>query len=232
MTSFSSVRDFGITFPSSSTRGLGFSMNWCSSPLLHEVWSSWWPYNFSFLPHDIQSDISFLFHTRFGMVSFLFHPRFENNSCKMILLSSSTRGLKLTLIYWYFYPPPLEVRSWSLIYWYFYPLPLEVRSWSLMVTCSLYWTYTWRPVKLGSDPVFTLESQSNLVLFRSYTWKPVKLGSVPVLHLKASQTCSSNFIICLFTWTYPSLPVWLRFWLYHAYLFDWTYNSDANVKRL
>ena len=61
-----------------------------------------------------------------------------------------------------------------------------------------------------------LESRSNLVLFWSYTWKPVKLDSVLVLHLKASQTCSSNFTICLFTWTYPSLPVWLCFWLCHA----------------
>ena len=75
-----------------------------------------------------------------------------------------------------------------------------------MVTCSLYWTHTWRPVKLGSVLVLhlkasqtrfyfglTLESQLNLVLFRSYTWKPVKLGSVPVWYLKASQTCSLNF---------------------------------------
>ena len=73
-----------------------------------------------------------------------------------------------------------------------------------------------------------LDCQSNLVLFRSYTWKPIKFGSVPVLHLKTSQTCNSNFVICLLTWTYPSLPVWLRFWLCHACLLNWTYNSDAN----
>ena len=72
-----------------------------------------------------------------------------------------------------------------------------------MVTCSLYWIHTWRPVKLGS---------------------------VLVLHLKASQTCSSKFTICLLTWTYPSLPVWLRFWLCHAYLLDWTYTFDAMRK--
>ena len=37
------------------------------------------------------------------------------------------------------------------------------------------------------------------MLFRS------KLGSVSVLHLKADQTCNFNFVICLLTWTYPSL---------------------------
>ena len=96
-------------------------------------------------------------------------------------------------------------------------------------------------VKLGSVSVLhlktsqtwfcsslTFESQSNLILFRSYTWKPVKLGSVPVLHLKAGQTCNFNFVICLLTWTYPSLPAWSRFWLFHACLLNWTYNSDAN----
>ena len=124
-----------------------------------------------------------------------------------------------------------------------------------MVTCSLYWTYTWSP---------------NLVLFRSHTWKPVKLGSVSVLHLKASQTwfrsiltlesqsnlvlfrsytwksikLGSNFAICLLTWTYSSLLVLLRIpayldlplitslvalWLYHACLLDWTYTSDTNL---
>ena len=127
-----------------------------------------------------------------------------------------------------------------------------------MVTCSLYWTYTWSP---------------NLVLFRSHTWKPVKLGSVSVLHLKASQTwfrsiltlesqsnlvlfrsytwksikLGSNFAICLLTWTYSSLLVLLRIpayldlplitslvalWLYHACLLDWTYTFDAELVRI
>ena len=60
--------------------------------------------------------------------------------------------------------------------WYFYPPPPEVRSWSFdLLICSLCWTHTWRPVKLGSVPVLhlkadqtwfcfglTLESRSNL----------------------------------------------------------------------
>ena len=94
---------------------------------------------------------------------------------------------------WYFYPLPPEVRSWSLVYWYFYPPPLEVRSWSWFTDTSillrsrfeadLWW---WLVHFTG----LTLEGQSNLVLFWSYTWKPVELGSIPVLHWKASQTCS------------------------------------------
>ena len=149
--------------------------------------------------------------SRFTDTSILFRPRFEADLDLLILLSFSVRDLKLILIYWYFYPPLLEARSWSwftdtsillrprfeviflpssawglewfcsssargskliLVEWYSYPFSPKVRSWSLTVTCSLYWTYTWRPVKLGS---------------------------VLVLHLKASQTCNSNFIICLLT---------------------------------
>ena len=96
-----------------------------------------------------------------------------------------------------------------------------------MMIHSLDWTYTLLPVLFYFD--LTLESQSNLVLFWSYTWRLVKLGSVPILHLKASQTWSSNFAMCLLTWTlssliwfltwtYPSLPVWLHFdFITHVY---------------
>ena len=53
----------------------------------------------------------------------------------------------------------------DLDYWYIYPPSLEVRSWSLMVTCSLYWTYTWRPVKLGSVLVLHLKASQTWFLF-------------------------------------------------------------------
>ena len=109
---------------------------------------------------------------------------------KMIFLSSSACGLKLisdTSILlrsrfeadlWYFYPPPLVVLKliWitdtsillrsrfevDLDLLILLSSPLEVRSWSLIVTCSLYWIHTWRPVKLGSVPILHLKIQSNL----------------------------------------------------------------------
>ena len=111
--------------------------NWYFYPLSHEVlrwFRSWKLILLSFFARD---------------VDFLL---------KIILLSSSARGLKFILIHWYFYPPPYEVWSWSFKYWFAHLTGL------------------------------TLDCQSNLILFRFYTWKPVKLGSVPVLHLKASQT--------------------------------------------
>ena len=151
--------------------------------------------------------IDFLLRTN---TSILLRLRFEANLCtdtsilfrskfEMIFLPSSARGLE------WFCSSSARDSKLILVKWYSYPLSFEVRSWSLKVTCSLYWTYT---------------------------WMPIKLGSVPILHLKANQTCSSNFTICLLTWTYPSLPVWLCFWLCHAYLLDWTYTFNANAKRL
>ena len=80
-----------------------------------------------------------------------------------------------------------------------------------MVIFSFYWLYTWSP---------------NLVLFQSRTWKPVKLGSIPILHLK----CQSNLILFSRS-TYLDLPLatsLVALLLCHAYLLDWTYNSDAN----
>ena len=171
------------------------------------------------------------------VTSSLFRMRFEvmflSSSARGLewFRSSSARGLTRNLsIHWYFYPPPLEVRSWFLIHWFVRFAGPTIEGQSNLV---LFRSYTWKPVKLGSVPVLhlktsqtwfcsglTLESQSNLVLFRSYTWKPIKLGSVSVLHLKADQTCNFNFVICLPTWTYPSLPDWLRFWLCHACLLN------------
>ena len=134
------------------------------------------------------------------MVSFLFHSMFKNDSCKMILLSSSTRGSKLILKRWFAHLTGLTLDCQT--------CPVSV----LHLKASQTWFYSG----------LTLENWSNLVLFRSYTWKLVKLGSVSVLHLKANQTlfCSSlalasqsNLVlkICLLTWTYPWLPVWLCF---------------------
>ena len=130
------------------------------------------------------------------VTSFLFRTRFE-----IIFLSSSARGLeqfhssftrgsKMILVKWYFYPPLHEVLKLIFVYRYFCPLPHEVLTfcWKIILlpsfargsklifkwkTCSLDWTYTWL---------------LDLVLFRSYTWRPVKLGSVSALHLKANQT--------------------------------------------
>ena len=148
---------------------------------------------------------------------------------KTILLSSFARGSKPIfdtsillrprfeadrLIYWFAHLTGLtldcQTCSISVLHlkpnqtWFCFGLTLENQS-----NLVLFWSYTWKPIKLGSVPVLhlkasqtwfcsglTLENQSNLVLFRSYTWK-----------LKASQTCNSNFVICFLTWTYPSLPV-------------------------
>ena len=139
--------------------------------------------------------------------------------------------------------------------WYFYPPPPEVRSWSFdLLVCSLDWTYTGLPIKLGSIPVLhlkpikldpvlvlhlkasqtrfcfglTLESRSNLVLFRSYTWSRSNLILFRSYPWKPIKLVISNFVICLLIWTYPSLPAWLRFCLCRACLFNWTYNSNAN----
>ena len=181
---------------SSSAWGFGFFTNWCSTPLFAQDLQFFWKMillSSSVRDSKLISDTSILFHLRFWIfhklrlcpsvrerfrvflkndtsilfrsrfeadlwftdTSILLRSRFEADLGLLILLSSSARGSKLILIYWYFYPPPLEVRSWS-----------------LTVTCSLYWTYTWRPAKFGS---------------------------VLVLHLKANQTCSLNFTICLLT---------------------------------
>ena len=43
---------------------------------------------------------------------------------------------------------------------------------------------------------FSLESQTNLVLFHSFAWKPGKLGYIPIFRLKARQT-----------WLYFGLPL-------------------------
>ena len=153
--------------------------------------------------------------------SIFFRPRFEADLDLLILLSSPARGSKLILIYWYFYPPPLEVRSW--------PWNGDFLTWldlHWIANLVLFWSCTCRPIKLGSVPVLP--------------WKPVKLGSriLPCVYLLGLYLYSSDFLprltlhcqcffIYLLTWTYFWLPVWLRFWLCHAYLLDWTYNSDA-----
>ena len=65
-------------------------------------------------------------------------------------------------------------------------------------------------------PRLTLECQ----LFK-FSFPHLDLPSI------ANQTHSYPF-----TWTYLRAPVWLRFWLYHTYLLDQIYNSDAILTRL
>ena len=133
-----------------------------------------------------------------------------------MLLSSFVRSSKLILIYWYFYPPSLEVRSWSgftdtsiLLRSRFEAdldllilLSSSARGSKLILIGDLFALLDLHLMAKPSSILvshlkanqtwfysgLTHESQSNLVLFRSYTWKTIKLGSIPVLHLKASQT--------------------------------------------
>ena len=144
------------------------------------------------------------------MALFLFRSSFETDSRKTILLSSSARGSKLIWICWYFYPPPLEIQSWSGFTDTSILLRSRFEADLEMVIFSLYWLYTWSP---------------NLVLFRSCTWKPVRLDSVLVLHLKGQ----SNLVLFSPS-TYLDLPLAANLvvlWLCHTYLLDWTYNSNA-----
>ena len=159
-------------FLSSFVRGL----EWYSLPLPHEVWDSWrvdalplFRTRFRVFDDPMTSllfrarfEVIFLssFAQGFGMASFLFRLKFENKLCITMLLFFSARGSKLTLICWYFYPPPLEVRSWSR----FTDTFILLRS---GFEVDLWW---WLVHFTG----LTLEGQSNLVLFWSYTWKPVK----------------------------------------------------------
>ena len=127
-----------------SARGLEISTNWYSAPLSTRGLEFFcWLYNFFSLPHEIWSDIPLLFRTRFGMVLFLFRSRFEADPWFTDLFALLDPHLKASQT------------------WFCFGL--------------------------------TLESQSNSVLFWSYTWKPVKLGSVLVLHWKASQTWFFKF---------------------------------------
>ena len=59
------------------------------------------------------SNILLLLRTRLGNGFAPLQSKVRNDSCKMILLSSSARSLKLIFTYWYFYPFSHEVRSWS-----------------------------------------------------------------------------------------------------------------------
>ena len=133
---FPFVRDFGAIFPSSFTRGLGFSMNWCAA----------------------------LFRTRFRVLddpitSSLFHTR-----SKVIFFSPSTRGLewffssfvrgsKMILVERCFYPLSNEIRSWS---WFFDSLTWLDLHW--IAYLFLFRSHTWKPIKLGSVPVLHLKS--------------------------------------------------------------------------
>ena len=159
-----------------------------------------WLYNFFSLPHEIWSDIPLLFRTRFGMVLFLFRSRFDAN----------------LLIHWYFYPPPLGVRSWSLIHWFvrFTGPTLEGQS-----NLVLFRSYTWKTSQTWFCSGLTLESQSNLVLFRSYTRKPIKLVistlsyvCSPGLTLHRQPCCVSDFVtlVCLIGLT-TMMPILLFF---------------------
>ena len=157
-------------FPSSSARGSGFPMNWCSAPLPHEG-----------VPADFIT--SFLFRTRFEVI-------FLSSSARGLegFRSSSVWGSKISFVQRCFYSLPLKVwnTSWFtdtsvLLRSRFEADPWFTDSFALLDP-HLKASQTWFCSGL------TLESQSNLVLFWSYTWKLVKLGSVLVLHLKADQT--------------------------------------------
>ena len=151
------------------------------------------------------------------MISLLFCARFE-----VIFLSSSARGLewfrssfawvsKIILIQWYFYPLPLEVRSWS----WFTDTSILLRSRFEanleMVIFSFDWTYIGLPILFCSS----LALGCALVLPR-ISCRPVKLGS---------QNMS----------TYMDLPLiasLIALWLCRACLLDWTYTFDANLVRI
>ena len=147
----------------------------------------------SLLLYEIRSDILFLFRTRFGMVSFLFHPMFKNDSCKMILLSSSTRGSKLILKRWFAHLTGLTLDCQT--------CPVSV----LHLKASQTWFYSG----------LTLENQSNLVLFRSYTWKLVKLVIQILSHAYLPRLpvwlcfdfVTHTYLIGLTT----LMPIWLGF---------------------
>ena len=75
--------------------------------------------------------------------SILFRMSFEADLNLLILLSSSARGSKLILIYWYFYPFSHEVRSWFwnddlLTWWDLHLIASLVGIWNSLKTsdCS------------------------------------------------------------------------------------------------
>ena len=73
------------------------------------------------------------------------------------------------------------------------------------MTYSLDWTYTWLPNLFCSD--LTLESQSNLVLFRSHIWKPVKLVIQILSHAylpRLTPDCQFGYALAL-----SRIPTWL-----------------------
>ena len=158
---------------------------------LHEALSSDDLETFPFFVRVLWSVIPFLFRARFGisnelnalplfrtrfevlddpMTSLLFRMRFEANLDLLILLSSSARGSKLIWIYWYFYPPQCEVRSWSFNRWF-------VRFIGLTLDCQ-----TWFYFGL------VLESQSNLILFSPFTYLDLPLAASLVALLTLPRT--------------------------------------------
>ena len=141
-----------------------------------------------------------LFHTRFEVI-------FLSSSARGLewFRSSYARGLKLILVKRYFYPFLHEVLTscWKLIL-----LSSSARSPKL----TLKW---WFSHLTG----LTLDCQSCFV---------------PVLHLQANQTWFCFGLILeshMSTYLDLSLTASLvMLWLCHAYLLDWSYNSDANRK--
>ena len=204
-----------------------------------------WTCNSNSLPPEIRNNLRTLmffsssawglewFRSSSSSASILLRSRFEADLDLLILLSSSARGSKLIWIYWYFYPPPLEIRSWS----WFTDTPILLRprfeadldllillsslarGSKLILILLILLSSSARGSKLiANGDLFTLldlhleasqtwfcfgltlESQSNLVMFRSYTWKPVKLVVqilpyvyLPRLTLHYQSSCAFDF---------------------------------------
>ena len=138
----------------------------------------------------------------------------------MTLLSSSARGSKPISDTSILLRPRFEADL--LIYWFAHLTGLTLDCQSNLV---LFRSYTWKPIKLGSVPVLhlkasqtwfcsglTLESQSNLVLFHHMSTYLDLPSAASAYSFSSGLTLNCHcFFIYLFTWTYPWLPVWLRF---------------------
>ena len=143
------------------------------------------------------------------MVSFLFRTRFENGSCKMILLSSSARGFETNLYLLILLSSFARGSKLIFIYWYFYPLPLEVQSWSLnddlltwldlhlIARLILFRSYTWKPAVLS--------------LFHTRFWIFHKLMLCPSI-LMRFRVILTSFLFC------TRFEVVLEVWYFYPFL--------------
>ena len=155
-----------------------------SNSLPLEIWSCYFPLSHKVL--DFSTNWFFAPLSAQGLEFFW----------KLILISSSARDLKLIFIYWYFYPLPSEVLSWSLF--------TDLLTW-----LDLHWianaaSYT-RLSGLTLDcHFFIFHHTSGLTL------------ELPVLFI------FSWFLFSL-TWTYLWVLVWLCFdFIAHVYLIGLT----------